>query len=182
MKGELFWKQKYQNWQPEYDRLMATPPGLLPGHSGALELAAKWANKPFLLSQFKLRFCYLQLKGLDIEELRVWFLDWRWLAVRALGILAQMVKNPPVMQETLVQSLGQEVPWEKGMATHSSVLAWKIPWTEEPGGLQPMGSQRVRHNWVTNPFIFSICLQLQVNDLGKLPITKCRIPIAVWIQ
>ena len=56
-----------------------------------------------------------------------------------MGILAQMVKNPPVMQETLVQSLGQEVPWEKGMATHSSVLAWKIPWTEEPGGLQPMG-------------------------------------------
>ena len=51
--------------------------------------------------------------------------------------MAQMVKNMPVMQETQVQSLGQEDPLEKGMATHSSILAWRIPWTEEPGGLQP---------------------------------------------
>ena len=50
-----------------------------------------------------------------------------------------MVKNPQVMQETLVRSLGQEDPPEEEMATHSSVLAWKIPWTEEPGGLQSMG-------------------------------------------
>ena len=50
------------------------------------------------------------------------------------------------MQETLVQSLGQEDPLEKEMATHLSILAWRIPWTEEPGGLQSMGSQRVRHN------------------------------------
>ena len=56
-----------------------------------------------------------------------------------------MVKNLPIMQETQVQSLGQEDPLEKEMATHSSILAWKIPWTEEPGGLQSMGSQRVRH-------------------------------------
>ena len=53
-----------------------------------------------------------------------------------------MVKNPPEMQETQVQSLGQEDPLEKGMATHSSILAWKIPWTEEPSGLQYMGLQR----------------------------------------
>ena len=51
-----------------------------------------------------------------------------------------MVKNLPAMQETWVQSLGQEVSLEKGMATHSSILAWEIPWTEEPGGLQSMGS------------------------------------------
>ena len=57
-----------------------------------------------------------------------------------------MVKNLPTMQETLVQSLGQEDPLEKEMATHSSILAWRILWTEEPGGLQSMGSQRVRHN------------------------------------
>ena len=57
--------------------------------------------------------------------------------------MAQMVKNLPAMQETLVQSLGQEDPLEKGMATHSSILAWRIPWTEEPGGLQSMGLQRV---------------------------------------
>ena len=54
---------------------------------------------------------------------------------------AQMVKNLPVMQETWVQSLGQEDRLEKEMATHSRILAWKSPWTEEPGGLQPMGSQ-----------------------------------------
>ena len=57
-----------------------------------------------------------------------------------------MVKRLQAMQETWVQSLGQEDPLEKEMATHSSTLAWKIPWTEEPGRLQSMGSQRVGHN------------------------------------
>ena len=60
--------------------------------------------------------------------------------------MAQTVKNPPTMRETWIQSLGWEDPLEKGMATRSSVLAWRIPWTKEPGGLQSMGSQRVRHN------------------------------------
>ena len=55
--------------------------------------------------------------------------------------MARSVKNPPTMQETLVRSLGQEDPLEKGMVTHSSILAWRIPWTEEPGGLQSMGLQ-----------------------------------------
>ena len=55
-----------------------------------------------------------------------------------------MVKNLPAMQETQVQSLGLKDTLEEGMATHSSILAWRIPWTEEPGGLQSMGSQRVR--------------------------------------
>ena len=59
---------------------------------------------------------------------------------------AQMVKNLPVMRETWAQSLGREDPLEKGMATHSSILAWRIPWTEEPEELQSMGSQGVRHN------------------------------------
>ena len=62
----------------------------------------------------------------------------------------EMVKNLPTMQEIWVRSLGQEDPLEKGMATHSGILAWRIPWTEEPGGLQPMGSQRGRHDWATN--------------------------------
>ena len=61
-----------------------------------------------------------------------------------------MVKNLPAMQETQVQFLGQEGPLEKEMATHFKILAWRIPWTEEPGGLQTMGSQRVGHNSVTN--------------------------------
>ena len=63
-----------------------------------------------------------------------------------------MVKNLPVIQETQVRSLGQEDPLEKGMAIHSSTFAWRIPWTEEPGGLQSMGSQRVRHDWATNTY------------------------------
>ena len=60
-----------------------------------------------------------------------------------------MIKNLTAIQETWVWSLGREDPLEKGMATHSSILAWRIPWTEEPGGLQSMGSQRVGHDWVT---------------------------------
>ena len=55
--------------------------------------------------------------------------------------MAQIVKNPPAMQETQVLSLGGEDPLEKGMATHSSIVAWEMPWTEEPGGLQSMRSQ-----------------------------------------
>ena len=62
------------------------------------------------------------------------------------SLVAQMVKNLPAMKETGVQSLGQEDTLEKGMATHSSILAWRIPWTEKPGGLQSTGSQRVRHD------------------------------------
>ena len=59
------------------------------------------------------------------------------------SLVAQLVKNPPAVQETWVQSLGWEDPLERGKATHSSVLAWRIPWTEEPGGLQSTGLQRV---------------------------------------
>ena len=58
-------------------------------------------------------------------------------------LVAQMVKNPPAMQETRVHALGREDPLENGMATHSSILVWRIPWTEEPGRLEPMGSQGV---------------------------------------
>ena len=64
----------------------------------------------------------------------------------AYSLVAQRLKRLPAMQEMWVQSLGQEYPLEKEMATHSSILAWRIPWTEEPGGLQSTGSQRVRHD------------------------------------
>ena len=75
-------------------------------------------------------------------------------------LVAQMVKNPPAKQETWVWSLAWEDPLEKGMATHSSLLAWRTAWTAEAGGLQSMGSQRVRLNGVTNTFTFII----NVND------------------
>ena len=67
-----------------------------------------------------------------------------WLTVASL--VAQRLKRLPAMQETWVQSLGQEDPLEKETATHSGILAWRIPWTEEPGGLQSTGSQRVGHD------------------------------------
>ena len=62
------------------------------------------------------------------------------------SLVAQTVKNLPAMQETWIESLGWEDPLEKGMATHSNILAWRIPWTEETGKLQSMGSQKVRHD------------------------------------
>ena len=65
------------------------------------------------------------------------------------------VKNPPAMQETWVQSLGREDPLEKEMAAHSSILAWEIQWTEEPGELQSTGSQRVEHDWARVLFILN---------------------------
>ena len=68
------------------------------------------------------------------------------VALTGASLVAQRVKNLPAMQETWVRSLGWEDPLEKGMATHSSILAWRMPWTEDLFGLQPMGSQRNRHN------------------------------------
>ena len=69
------------------------------------------------------------------------------LTIPWASLVAQMVKNLPAIQETHVRSLGQEDPLQKGMATHPNVLAWEISRTEEPGGLQFMGSQRVGHNF-----------------------------------
>ena len=69
-----------------------------------------------------------------------------WYLMRGAFLVAQMVKRLPSVRETRVRSLGWEDPLEKEMATHSSTLAWKIPWTEEPGRLQSMGSQRVGHD------------------------------------
>ena len=71
------------------------------------------------------------------------------------SLVAQMVKRLSAMRETWVRSLGREDPLEKEMATHSSTLAWKILWTEEPGRLRSMGSQRVRHDWATSLSLFT---------------------------
>ena len=67
--------------------------------------------------------------------------------LQGASLVAQRIKRLPAMQETRVWSLGWENPLEKEMATHSSILTWRIPWTEEPGGLQSTGSQRIRHDW-----------------------------------
>ena len=70
------------------------------------------------------------------------------------SLVAQRLKHLPAMWEIWVRSLGREDPLEKEMETHSSILAWRIPWTEEPGRLQSMGSQRVRHDWATSLLLF----------------------------
>ena len=94
----------------------------------------------------------------------------RWSLFPWASLVAQMVKNLPAMQETRVRSL------EKGMATHSSVLAWRIPWTEEPGGLQSMGSQRVRYDWATKQqqeyFVESNVLLIPIISSFTKPIHK----------
>ena len=76
-----------------------------------------------------------------------------------------MVKNLPTMQKTQVRSLSGKDPLEKGMATRSSILAWRIPWTEESDELQSMALQRVRHNWVTNTH--RVTLGATRRDVGK---------------
>ena len=89
--------------------------------------------------------------------------------------MAQRVKNLPAMQEPQDQSLGEEGPLEGDMATHPSILTWKIPWTEEPGGLQSKGSQRVGHDWATKHIIIirpqnwaiDICKALFFVPLGR---------------
>ena len=81
--------------------------------------------------------------------------------------MAQRLKRLPAMRETLVWSLGLEDPLEKEVATHSSILAWRIPWREEPGRLQSMGSQRVGHDWATSLTFFTVQLSHPYMTTGK---------------
>ena len=85
------------------------------------------------------------------------------------SLVAQMVKNPPAMWETWVWSLGWEGALEEGMATHSSILAWRIPWTEEPGGPQSRGSQRVGQDWAHSTHVITNTLHL-VASIKLVPI------------
>ena len=90
---------------------------------------------------------------------------WCWACFHVLTYhlyVAQMVKKLPAVQEIQVWSLGWEDPLEKGIATHSNILAWRTPRTEEPGGWQSMGLQRVGHNWATNTHMFFSEVSLQI--------------------
>ena len=107
----------------------------------------------FHLDFFKNLFCFCFY--LSVFCIRRWhhifyILFWVWLAFTWVSLVAQMVNTPPVVQETRVWSLGWKDPLEQDMTTHSSTLAWKIPWTEKPCRLQSTGSQRVGHDWVTS--------------------------------
>ena len=118
-------------------------------------------------------------RGIDWSH----FLFKEWKSIYALplfywaSLVAQMVKNLPAMQEIQVWSLGWDYPLEKGMATHSSVLAWRIPWPEEPGRVQSLGSQRVRHDWVTNTFSSFYLPHLWSHGLAR---TRKDIVEALW--
>ena len=103
----------------------------------------------------KLKTTYIIHPLLHQPLLRTYYIQCTWLDATGMGmckisLVAQMVKRLPTMQETWVLSLGQEDPLEKKMATHSSLPAWEIPWMEECGRLQSMGSQRVGHTWATS--------------------------------
>ena len=101
-----------------------------------------------------IQFCVKWNLHMDLKQDR---LPW-WTS-----LVAQMVKHLPTMRETQLQSLGWEDLLEKEMETHSSILAWKFPWTEEPGRLQSMGSQRVGHDWATYDYEASLMAQLIKN-------------------
>ena len=105
-----------------------------------------------------LRNWKLPLKSYNKEKLEAGF--------NSNGLVAQIVKHLPAVQETWVWFLGLEDPLEKEMATYSSIPAWRIPWTEEPGGLQSMGSQRVGHNWAINTLLFRSPQSTEQSSLG----------------
>ena len=90
-----------------------------------------------------------------------------------------MVKKLPAMGETWVRPLGWEDPLEEGMATHSSILAWEIPWTGEPGGLQSMGSQRVGHDWATKCIHTHVYFYWSIVDLQRCTNLCCT---AKWLS
>ena len=90
---------------------------------------------------FSFHLIFFVNHNLIVLEVIIFFTNKSCLIIRWASLVAQLVKNLPAMQETPVQSLGWEDPLEEEMATHSSILAWEIPWTVKPGGLQSMGSQ-----------------------------------------
>ena len=149
--------------QEYWSGLPCPPPGHFPNLSNVSRIGGRffviWATREALLkpvvtsnsvhSQWELQMSWgLGTFAATISR-RSLVKDWALKQVGA-SLPAQRLKHLPAMQETQVQSLGREDPLEKEMATHSSIIAWRIPWMEEPGGLQSMGSQRVGHDWATS--------------------------------
>ena len=126
-------------------------------------LAALWGRVSifFLIrrgNRGSLRNQKLPLKSYNKEKLEAGFIS--------NGLVVQIVKHLPAVQETRVWSLGWEDPLEKEMATHSSIPSWRIPWTEESGGLQSMGSRRVGRHWATNTLLFRSLQSTEQSSLG----------------
>ena len=127
-----------------------------------------YTGKPSEARPFnKLKDSFKRVTGIELSsifsQLNIWSLSSSFLAPWA-SLVGQRVTNLPAVQETGVWPLGWEDPLEEGIATYSSILVWRIPWTEEPGGLQSTGLQRVRHNWVTNTFTFLCCLRFSLRS------------------
>ena len=120
------------------------------GCTGALRPVSSWFAVLIVPHTGFLFACFLYGSSLKFAKLNSSVVfpenDPLFLGNFLSSLAAQLVKNLPAMQETWARSLGQEDPLEKGKATHSGVLAWRIPWTEEPGGLQSMGLQRAGHD------------------------------------
>ena len=148
--------------QEYWSGLPCPPPGHFPNLSNVSRIGGRfftiWATREALLKpvvtsnsvdgQWELQLSW-GLGTFATTILRSLGKDWALKQVGA-SLVAQRLKHLPAMQETQVQSLGREDPLEKEMATHSSIIPWRIPWMEEPGGLQSMGLQRVGHDWETS--------------------------------
>ena len=142
-----------------------------------------YTGKPSEARTFnKLKDSFKRVTGIELpsisSQLNTWTLSSSFLAPWA-SLVAQRVTNLPAVQETGVWSLGWEDPLEEGMATYSSILVWRIPWAEEPGGLQSMGLQRVRHEWVTNTFTVLCCLRFSLcSHIMRIDSIQIAIPLA----
>ena len=129
--------------------------------------------KSATVSTFSPSICH-EVMGPDAMILVLWMLSFKPLfhsplSLSSRGSLVLLhLKRLPTMQETWIPSLGWEDPLEKEMAAHSSILAWKIPWTEEPGWLLFMGSQRVGHNWATSLSIYLSLSAIRVVSFAYL--------------
>ena len=160
---------------------------------GKMPWRGKWQPTPVFLpveSQGQRRLASYSPWGRKELDTAEW-LNWTELNHWMASLVAQMVKNPPAVQEIQVWSLGWEDPMDKGMATHSSILACRIPGTEEPSGLQSMGSQRVRHDWATNAFTLNLWMESEYNVLPWIIIilsvfyskgTMCGVTLALKIE
>ena len=137
-KGSVFGKRRYEKWKTAEISELCMMRGF-PGSSAGKESTCNAGDSGLIPGS-----------GRSPGEGIGYPLQYSWAS-----LVAQTVKNPPAMRETWVRSLGWEELLEEEMATHSSLLAWRIPWTEEPGRLQSMGLQRVGHNWETNTFTFT---------------------------
>ena len=152
LRKRKIWERSHQSWRQSWENekliLGKHFEYLNPATTG---VSISWA-KPFSLLSTTTEF--LSFTTFSDSKGDWLFAKWSWLShymhsLRAF-LVGQMIKTLPAIQETWVQSLGQEAPLEKGMVTYSNILSWRIPWTKEPDGLQSMGLQRVWHDWAIN--------------------------------